>query len=68
VKTIDARGLSCPRPVILAQNAIRTGEFPIEIWVDSAAARENVSRAAQKAGLHVSVQELGAEYRLTLSR
>ena len=48
--TVDARGLSCPQPVILARNAIKTGEFPIEVLVETVTSRENVRRAAEKLG------------------
>ncbi len=30
-KLVDARGLSCPQPVMLAQKAIEEGVFPIEV-------------------------------------
>lgn len=64
---IDARGLSCPQPVILTRGAIREGNFPIEVWVDTVTSRENVRRAAEKAGLAVKVEEVGGEFKLTLS-
>ena len=67
-KTVDARGLSCPQPVILAKKAIGEGQFPIEVWVDTVTSRENVRRAAEKAGCHVSVQQQGDEFKLTLSK
>lgn len=66
--TVDARGLSCPQPVILARRAIEAGRFPIEVLVDTATSRENVRRMAEKAGCTVSVAERGDEYSLTLSR
>ena len=45
-KSVDARGLSCPQPVILAQRAIQEGKFPIEVMVDTVTSRENVRRRA----------------------
>jgi len=38
------------------------------VWVDSATAIDNVSRVAEKSGLHVSVQQHGEEYHLTLCK
>ncbi len=67
-KTVYARGLSCPQPVILARRAIEAGEFPIEVLVDTVTSRENVRRMAEKAGCKVQVQELGEEFKLLLSR
>jgi TusA-related sulfurtransferase len=66
--TVDARGLSCPQPVILTRNAIEAGDFPIEVLVDTVTARQNVGRAAEKAGCTVHVEEVGEEFRLTLGK
>jgi tRNA 2-thiouridine synthesizing protein A len=65
---VDARGLSCPQPVILARKAIEAGQFPIEVQVDSVTSRENVRRMATKAGCAVEVQTVGDEFVLTLTR
>ncbi len=56
-KVVDARGLSCPQPVLLARKAMEEGEFPIEVLVDTGTSRDNVTRVAQKAGLKVRVEE-----------
>lgn len=66
--TVDARGLSCPQPVIMARTAIMAGEFPIDVLVETVTSRENVRRSAQKLGCTVEVEELGDEFRLTLTR
>ncbi len=51
---VDARGLSCPQPVLLTTEAIKnTGEPEIEIMVDNQASRENVGRAAESNGYEV---------------
>ncbi|MBF0406866.1 MAG: sulfurtransferase TusA family protein [Candidatus Riflebacteria bacterium] len=53
---IDARGLSCPQPVLITLKKIRemkTGE--IEVIVDSEAAVENVSRMSNKEGWKVEM-------------
>ena len=66
--TVDARGLSCPQPVILARNAIQAGKFPIEVLVETVTSRENVRRAAEKLGCAVQVEDLEDEFRLTLTK
>lgn len=65
---VDARGLSCPQPVILARKAIDVAKFPIHVLVDTVTSRENVRRMAEKAGCKVEVQEAGDEFRLILSK
>ncbi len=66
--TVDARGLSCPQPVILARGAIQAGEFPIEVLVETVTSRENVRRAAERLGCAVQVEDLGDEFKLTLTK
>ena len=50
-KTIDARGLSCPQPVLMTLDEIKTGKSDeIVVMVDNDASKENVSRAAVSRG------------------
>ena len=66
-KQVDARGYSCPQPVIMARNAIQEGAFPIEVLVETVTSRENVRRASEKMGCSVKVEEVGNEFKLTLT-
>jgi len=57
-KTIDCKGLACPKPVIMTKKeleAITEGE--IEVIVDNEAARENVSKLLKSQGLEPKVEE-----------
>lgn len=63
---IDARGLSCPQPVMLAVEAVTKGALPIEVLVDTVTARENVFRMAKSKGLQVRIDDLDGEYKLTI--
>jgi TusA-related sulfurtransferase len=69
-ETVDARGLSCPQPVIMAMDVMRTvngGE--IVILVDTDTSKENVIRAAGSKGWQVKeVQPEGTEYRITIKK
>lgn len=62
---IDARGLSCPQPVLLAMEAVKAGPGPLEIVVDNPTARENVTRFLRKSGKAVTVREDGGDIVLT---
>jgi tRNA 2-thiouridine synthesizing protein A len=57
IKTINACGLSCPQPALLTHQALSslTGGT-VEVFVDSATARDNVSRTAQKAGWKANIE------------
>lgn len=68
MKTLDARGLSCPEPVIMIRNAMSSRENVYEILVDNPTSRENVTRYAEHQGYHVSVAEKGGEYTLTIRK
>lgn len=67
-KKVDARGLSCPQPVILATKAIETGDFPIEVLVETVTSRENVRRMAESKNCQVQVEEIGDEFKLVITR
>jgi selenium metabolism protein YedF len=57
-KTVDARGLACPQPVILTRRAMSEPDvLSITTIVDDDTARHNVSRMATRAGYHVEVEE-----------
>ncbi len=68
MKTIDARGLSCPEPVIMIRKALSSGEQSYEVLVDNPASRENVTRYAEHQGYSVSVSEQDGEYTLSLRK
>ena len=68
MKTIDARGLSCPEPVIMTRKALLSGEQSYEVLVDNPASRENVTRYAEHQGYTVSVSEQDGEYTLSLRK
>ena len=57
MKEIDARGLSCPEPVMMAKAALDAGEQELTVLVDNGAAKENVSRQAKKHGKDVTVEQ-----------
>lgn len=54
---IDTRGLSCPQPVVLALNEIKTGKGEFEILLDSETSCENVKRLLNKNKLEFDVKE-----------
>ena len=60
-KHIDARGLSCPQPVVLTDQAIAAGNTNLEILVDNEVARENVMRLATKRGFKAETRPEGED-------
>ncbi|NMC96140.1 MAG: sulfurtransferase-like selenium metabolism protein YedF [Deltaproteobacteria bacterium] len=58
MKIIDARGLSCPQPVVLTKKALEDNARVTTI-VDNETALENVKRLAGKFGFAVTVESQG---------
>lgn len=69
-KTIDARGLSCPQPVILVMDAIKQGTSnELVVLVDTDTSRENVIRAATSQGWQVKdIETQEDEYKIILQK
>jgi tRNA 2-thiouridine synthesizing protein A len=67
---VDARGLSCPQPVILTLNEIKSGQDKeIIVLVDTDTSKENVLRAAESKGCRVDAVAGEREgYRIMISK
>jgi len=70
ITTIDARGFSCPQPVLMTLDGIKkANKGELVILVDTDTSKENVSRAATSQGWQVKdVLEEGGGYLITISR
>ena len=67
-RELDARGLSCPEPVIMISEAMKSGDAAYEILVDNRVSRENVTRYAEHQGYKVSVTEQDGEFTLMIGK
>ena len=69
-KLVDARGLSCPQPVLMTLSEIKSGsDNEIVVLVDTDTSKENVSRAAASQGCVVeAVAPEGEGYKITIRR
>jgi TusA-related sulfurtransferase len=69
-RIVDARGLSCPQPVLATLNEIKKGsQGEIVVLVDTDTSKENVCRAAK--GRQWQVKGIDAEdggFRITLQK
>ncbi len=66
---IDTRGLSCPTPVIMVQQAIKkNAPAKLEVLADAKVAVENVTRFAHSQGYQVEVTADGPDFKLTLTK
>ena len=64
---IDARGLSCPMPVLMVQREVRKNQpRTIEVMVDNMTAVGNITRFAASQHYEVRTEASGDDYRMTL--
>jgi len=69
MKTVDARGLPCPRPVIETKKALKEiEEGSITVIVDRPEASENVQRFAKSQGCKVKVSQKEGIFRIAISK
>jgi len=68
-KTIDARGLSCPQPVIMTRKAVKELESgELKVLVDTMTQVYNVSRSAEKFGWEAEYEDVGGEFQISLKK
>ena len=65
---VDARGRSCPEPVILTMQAMKEKGNSFDILVDNKVAVENITRCCNSKGYSLEVMEEGSDYRLKITR
>ena len=65
---VDARGLSCPEPVVMTRKAMADKQARYQVLVDNLASKENVTRYARHQGYQVQVTEEGEDFRLSITR
>ena len=66
---IDARGYSCPTPVVMVQKAVKNGApDTLEVAVDNQCSVENVTRYGHSQGYKVETAPEGADFRLKLKK
>ena len=66
---VDARGYSCPIPVVMVQRAVKA-EDPknMTVLVDEQVCVENVTRFAKASGYSVTVTRDGDDFKLELTK
>jgi selenium metabolism protein YedF len=69
IVTVDARGLTCPQPVLETKRALeQSGNNHFRVLVDNETSRENVSRFARNQGCHVETRDYGEQFEITIAR
>ncbi|MCU6734001.1 sulfurtransferase TusA family protein [Diplocloster agilis] len=62
---VDARGLSCPEPLMMAMEAVKKNpKEKIKILVSEPHQKMNVEKYVKSQGKKISVRQLGSEFEL----
>ena len=66
---IDARGLGCPKPVLMVEEALNSmNEGTVEVLVDNEASVGNLKRFAQNNGMHVESEARGDYWAVRITK
>jgi tRNA 2-thiouridine synthesizing protein A len=69
IKKVDARGLSCPQPVIETKKVLDNASGGrVEVLVDTVTSRENVMRFGENAGWKCRFEEDGEGFKVILEK
>ena len=58
MKVVDARGLSCPEPLMLTAEALKNATEPVKILVTEPHQKTNVEKFAKDHGKKTTVEEI----------
>lgn len=65
---VDARGLSCPLPVMRTEEALHDGANELRVLVDSGTAKQNVANMLKDSGYRVEIAQTADEWTISASR
>ena len=68
MKEVDARGLSCPEPLMLTADALKGGDSPVKVLVSEPHQRINVEKLAKSKGCRTTVREVGSEFEIIIEK
>jgi tRNA 2-thiouridine synthesizing protein A len=60
--TVDARGRSCPEPVVLTRKALEQFPRGVQVILDNATSRDNVKRFAESKGYKTETTMDGEDF------
>jgi TusA-related sulfurtransferase len=68
-KTVDARGLSCPQPIVETKKVLdKLSGGRVEVLVDTVTSRENVLRFGRNSGWQGSFEDSDGYFKVILEK
>lgn len=66
MKEVDARGLSCPEPIMLTADALKKANGAVKVLVSEPHQKTNVEKFAKDHGKKTTVIEKGSEFEIII--
>lgn len=66
MKEVDARGLSCPEPLMMTAEALKTEKGPFRVLVSEPHQKTNVEKFAKDHGKKATAREVGSEFEIVI--
>ena len=66
MKEVDARGLSCPEPLMLTAEALKNEKEPVKVLVSEPHQKINVEKYAKSHGRTAKTTEVGSEFEIII--
>ena len=63
---VDARGLSCPEPLMLTAEAIKSDNSPVKVLVTEPHQKTNVEKFAKDKGKKTTTTKKGSEFEIVI--
>ncbi len=66
MKEVDARGLSCPEPIMLTAEALKSGNGPVKVLVSEPHQKTNVEKLAKDRGKKTTTKEIDTGFEIII--
>ena len=63
---VDARGLSCPEPLMMTDEALKKGGGPVRVLVSEQHKKTNVEKLARSRGKKATSKPIGSEFEIII--
>ncbi len=63
---VDARGLSCPEPLMLTNEALMSAKGPVKVLVSEPHQKTNVEKLAKSKGRKATSKAVGSEFEIVI--
>lgn len=66
MKEVDARGLSCPEPIMLTAEALKSANGPVKVLVSEPHQKTNVEKLAKDRGKKTTTKEIETGFEIVI--